>query len=50
MEKMFFDGWDSLIRTAVVGVMSYCILVTFLRISGKRTLDKIDPKLGWRAS
>lgn len=39
---MFFDGWDSLIRTAVVGVMAYWILVAFLRISGKRTLAKMN--------
>jgi uncharacterized membrane protein YcaP (DUF421 family) len=42
MENMFFDGWDSLIRTLVVGVMAYCILVAFLRISGKRTLAKMN--------
>ena len=42
MEKMFFDGWDSLIRTAVVGVLAYGALVTFLRISGKRTLAKMN--------
>ena len=42
MEEMFFDGWDSLIRTVVVGVMAYGVLVIFLRISGKRTLAKMN--------
>ena len=39
---MFFDGWDSLIRTAVIGLMAYLALVVFLRISGKRTLAKMN--------
>lgn len=42
MERIFFSGWDSLIRTIVVGVMAYGVLVLFLRISGKRTLSKMN--------
>lgn len=42
MEPIFFDGWSSLIRTLVVGIMAYCFLVAFLRISGKRTLSKMN--------
>ncbi|MCP1340360.1 DUF421 domain-containing protein [Idiomarina sp. M1R2S28] len=42
MSEMFFDGWDSLIRTLVVGFLGYCVLVIFLRISGKRTLSKMN--------
>ncbi|MFN2426645.1 MAG: DUF421 domain-containing protein [Candidatus Binatia bacterium] len=39
---MFFSGWESLLRTLVVGVLAYVTLVIFLRISGKRTLSKMN--------
>lgn len=42
MERMFFNGWDSLLRTLVVGVPAYVVLVMFLRLSGKRTLSKMN--------
>lgn len=37
---MFFNGWDTLIRTLVVGVLAYVGLVLILRMTGKRTLSK----------
>ncbi|HEY9120077.1 MAG TPA: YetF domain-containing protein [Marinobacter sp.] len=42
MEQIFFGGWSSLIRTLVVGVLAYVVLVVFLRISGNRTLSKLN--------
>ena len=39
---MLFGGWDSLIRTLVVGVLAYAALIVFLRVSGKRTLSKMN--------
>ena len=42
MEKIFFSGWDVLYRTAVVGVLAYVVLILLLRISGKRTLSKMN--------
>jgi uncharacterized membrane protein YcaP (DUF421 family) len=39
---MFFDGWDGILRTAVVGVLAYALLVAVLRTSGKRTLAKMN--------
>ncbi|MGX5913765.1 DUF421 domain-containing protein [Aliidiomarina sp. Khilg15.8] len=42
MSDMLFDGWESLLRTLVVGVLAYCALVLFLRIAGKRTLSKMN--------
>ena len=42
METIFFDSWSSLGRTLVVGVLAYCMLVAFLRVSGKRTLSKMN--------
>ncbi|MFO7563349.1 MAG: DUF421 domain-containing protein [Enhygromyxa sp.] len=39
---MFFDSWASLLRLLVVGVPLYVGLVAILRISGKRTLAKMN--------
>ncbi|MGQ9426989.1 DUF421 domain-containing protein [Gilvimarinus sp. F26214L] len=39
---MFFGGWSSLARTLIVGVLAYAVLVLFLRISGNRTLSKLN--------
>lgn len=42
MDQMFFDDWDSVRRTLVVGVLAYVALIVFLRVSGKRTLTKLN--------
>jgi uncharacterized membrane protein YcaP (DUF421 family) len=42
MSGVLFDGWDSLLRTLGVGVLAYVALISFLRISGKRTLSKMN--------
>lgn len=39
---MFFEGWWGLVRTVVVGVAAYAALLLLLRISGKRTLSKMN--------
>lgn len=39
---MLFSGWDSLVRILIVGVLAYLTLVVFLRLSGKRTLSKMN--------
>ncbi|UYG08412.1 DUF421 domain-containing protein [Halomonas sp. M4R1S46] len=39
---MLFSGWDSLLRTLIVGVLAYVVLIVFLRVSGKRTLSKMN--------
>lgn len=39
---MFFDSWVSFGTTAVVGFLAYIALVFLLRISGKRTLSKMN--------
>ncbi len=39
---MFFDDWSGLIRVAVVGLLAYVGLVVLLRVSGKRTLSKLN--------
>ncbi|HZY64719.1 MAG: DUF421 domain-containing protein [Actinomycetota bacterium] len=39
---MLFDGWMTLGRTALVGTLAYLALVLLLRVSGKRTLSKMN--------
>ncbi|KIL50921.1 DUF421 domain-containing protein [Jeotgalibacillus campisalis] len=39
---MFFNGWEVIGRTILVGVLAYAGLIAVLRISGKRTLSKMN--------
>jgi uncharacterized membrane protein YcaP (DUF421 family) len=39
---MFFDSFDDLVRVGVVGVLAYLGVIVLLRISGKRTLAKMN--------
>ena len=39
---MFFDNWLGVLRVLVVGVVAYAALVLLLRVSGKRTLAKLN--------
>lgn len=39
---MFFSDSFSLIRILVVGILSYLLIVLVLRVSGKRTLSKMN--------
>lgn len=39
---MFFQSWAGLGRTLIVGALAYAALVLLLRISGKRTLTKLN--------
>jgi uncharacterized membrane protein YcaP (DUF421 family) len=42
LSKIFFDNWDTILRTIIAAVVAYGGLVLFLRISGKRTLAKLN--------
>ncbi|MFD2786771.1 DUF421 domain-containing protein [Hymenobacter rubripertinctus] len=42
MEQVFFTSWASLIRTLIIGVLAYASLIAMLRVSGKRTLSKMN--------
>jgi uncharacterized membrane protein YcaP (DUF421 family) len=42
MGTFLFSSWDSLLRTLVVGVLAYVALVALLRVSGNRTLSKMN--------
>lgn len=39
---MFFDDWSSVLRVLVLGISAYVSLVVLLRLSGKRTLAKMN--------
>jgi uncharacterized membrane protein YcaP (DUF421 family) len=39
---LFFDNWFGLLRVLVVGTLAYASLVALLRVSGKRTLSKMN--------
>ena len=42
VSPMFFDSWMSLGRVLVIGILAYVALVLTLRVSGKRTLTKLN--------
>ena len=39
---MLFDDFSGLLRILFVGIVAYAALVAFLRVSGKRTLSKMN--------
>ncbi|NMA97876.1 MAG: DUF421 domain-containing protein [Phyllobacteriaceae bacterium] len=41
-QSMLFQNWSGIFRTILVGILAYVTLVLFLRISGKRTLAKLN--------
>lgn len=38
----WFDSWSGIVRVVAVGVAAYVLLVVLLRVSGKRTLSKLN--------
>lgn len=42
MTKLFFDNWASIERTFIITVLAYIAMIFLLRISGKRTLSKMN--------
>ena len=42
MSHLWYNGWQPLLRIAIVGIVSYATLIVFLRASGKRTLSKMN--------
>ncbi|PND55378.1 hypothetical protein CRM90_23185 [Mycobacterium sp. ENV421] len=39
---MWFDAWSDIVRVLLVGAAAYVFLITTLRVSGKRTLAKLN--------
>jgi uncharacterized membrane protein YcaP (DUF421 family) len=42
MKNIFFDSWESVLRTTVITILAYVLLIFLLRTSGKRTLSKMN--------
>lgn len=42
MDGMLFQGWEGIFRVILVALLAYTGLVALLRISGKRTLAKLN--------
>ncbi len=41
-QNMLFQDWEGVVRTILVGILAYIALVAVLRVSGKRTLAKLN--------
>ena len=42
MDHFFFENWTGLLRVLLISVSGYVALVVLLRVSGKRTLSKMN--------
>lgn len=42
MKSIFFDSWESLTRIFIITILAYISIICLLRISGKRTLAKMN--------
>jgi uncharacterized membrane protein YcaP (DUF421 family) len=40
--NLFFESWTGMARVAVLAVCAYALLIFLLRITGKRTLSKMN--------
>ena len=41
-KPFFFDGWYDVRRAVTLSVIGFAALITMLRLSGKRTLSKLN--------
>lgn len=39
---MFFNSWEAALRPLIMGLLAYSALILLLRVSGKRTLSKMN--------
>lgn len=39
---IFFQGWNGPLRILIIGPIAYVLLITLLRLTGKRTLSKLN--------
>ena len=42
MENLWFDSWDNILRIICVIPLAYVTMIILLRVSGKRTLSKMN--------
>lgn len=41
-QGIFYDGWEGIVRAAIAALCAYAALILILRISGKRSLSKLN--------
>src|SRR5438270_7229354 len=41
-QPFFFDGWYNIERTVTLSIVGFVALIIMLRVSGKRTLSKLN--------
>lgn len=42
MQNIFFSGWETLARTAIIALLAYPFMLLMVRISGHRTLSQFN--------
>ncbi len=42
MGKVFFENWQSILQVSISTILAYIALIAMLRVSGKRTLAKMN--------
>ena len=42
MDNIFFNSWENLYRTAIIGLFAYLGLILMLRVAGSRTLSQLN--------
>lgn len=42
MEDIFFKSWETVLQIAIKTSMAYCFMIIILRVTGKRTLTKMN--------
>uniref|UniRef100_UPI003593849D DUF421 domain-containing protein n=1 Tax=Persicitalea sp. TaxID=3100273 RepID=UPI003593849D len=42
MDKVFFDNWETIARISINTTLAYVAMIILLRVSGKRTLSKMN--------
>lgn len=42
MQQIFFNGWEAMLRTAVLAVCAYVGMLLMVRVAGQRTLAKMN--------
>ncbi len=42
MNNLFFSGWETLARTAIIALLAYPLMLVMVRVSGHRTLSRLN--------
>jgi uncharacterized membrane protein YcaP (DUF421 family) len=42
MDQVFFSGWEALLRTGIIAILGYPLMLLMVRLSGHRTLAQMN--------